>query len=262
MPPGFALPEFTRALRGLAAPGALGRPEHAGVFGPLIAARKLAEHAGGIRARVAAFDPARLKRGWIESIDGIASARVPKAGADRRALTARLAEHARDVFAALDTLERAAAKLRLAGDIPDAASWHGWIVAVQALFDSADKFWFAIEPELGPRPRAKKIKAPKGASAARAVAGILLGATALAATAQAQHVTVRVPGVAVDSLRARIRCGWAGSRHADRRRRSGAARENGSARLAWHRDPGRADPNAHAPERADDRRDAGVPRLR
>ncbi|HEV8411633.1 MAG TPA: hypothetical protein VGQ30_14070, partial [Gemmatimonadaceae bacterium] len=104
LPPQFALPEFTRALRGLAAPGALGRPEHAGVFGPLIAARKLAEHAGSARARVAAFDSARLERGWVESIDTIASARVPKAGADRRALTARLSEQARDVFAALAVL--------------------------------------------------------------------------------------------------------------------------------------------------------------
>ena len=201
VPPEFALPEFTRALRALAAPRALGRPEHTSVFGPLIAARKLAEHAGGVRARIAAFDPARLKRGWIESIDGIASARVPKAGADRRALTARLAEHARDVFAALDALDRAAAKLRLAGDIPDAASWHGWIVAVQALFDSADKFWFVIEPELGPPPRAKKSK--KAGTAARAIALAMLGASATAGTAQAQHVTVRVPGVPADSLRAR-----------------------------------------------------------
>ncbi len=203
VPPEFALPEFTRALRGLAAPGALGRPEHASVFGPMIAARKLAEHAGSVRARVAAFDPARLKRGWIETIDGIAAARVAKAGADRRALTARLTEQARDVFGALSALERTAEKLRIAGDPPDDAMWRTWIAAVQALFDSVDKFWFAIEPELGPPQRTKKIKATKKSSVARVVAGMLLGASALAGTAQAQHVSVRVPGVSADSLRAR-----------------------------------------------------------
>src|SRR5579863_7679883 len=86
----FAMPEFTRALRGIASASGLGRVEHASVFGPLISARKLAEQAGSVRARVAAFDAARLQRAWLQSIESIAAARVPKAGPDRRALSARL----------------------------------------------------------------------------------------------------------------------------------------------------------------------------
>jgi len=153
---GFTVPEFTRALRGLASPRGLGRPEHMSVFGPLIAARKLAEQAGSARARVAAFDAARLERTLTESIASIAAARVPKEGADRRALTARLADFAAPVFSALRGIESAAGTLRADGDTPRDESWNGWVAAVQALFNEVDQFWFAIEPEHGPRPRVKK----------------------------------------------------------------------------------------------------------
>jgi len=155
------MPEFARALRGLASARGLGRVEHAGVFGPLLSARKLAEHAGSVRARVAAFDAARLERAWLESIDSVAAARVPKSGPDRRALAARLAEQARPVLERIPALELAAARVRSQGDAPDADSWLAWIDAVQSLFDAADRFWFAIEPELGPAPRSgRKARAP------------------------------------------------------------------------------------------------------
>ena len=197
----YKLPEFTRALRGIAAASGLGRTEHTSVFGPLLAARKLAEEARSVRVRVASFDAARLERAWLESIDAIAAARVPKAGADRRALTARLREQAAPLLAAIPVLAAAAERVRLAGDAPDPALWHAWIAAVQALFDAADRFWFTIEPELGPRPPEKKKKKSKG-NAARALLAALIGASTIAHTAQAQHVTVSVAGVAADSLRA------------------------------------------------------------
>ena len=194
------MPEFTRALRGLASAGALGRVEHASVFGPLLAARKMAEQAGSVRARVAAFDAARLKRAWSESIEQIAAARVPKAGADRRAVTARLTEQSGQMLAAISALETTGGRVRLGGDSPDLDSWNAWLASVQSAFDSADRFWFIIEPELDPRPSAKKKS--KG-SAARAIAIAMLGISALTASAQAQRVTVRVQGVSPDSLRAR-----------------------------------------------------------
>ena len=74
----FAMPEFTRALRGVASASGLGRVEHAAVFGPLLAARKLAEQAGSVRARLASFDAARLERAWLESIDAINQVRPSK----------------------------------------------------------------------------------------------------------------------------------------------------------------------------------------
>ena len=137
----YAMPEFTRALRGIAAAGALGRPEHTSVFGPLLAARKVAEEARTVRMRVAAFDAARIERTWVESTAAIAAARVPKAGADRRALNARLTEQAAPVFDAIRALGRSAERVRLAGESPDEALWGAWIGAVQALFDGADRFW-------------------------------------------------------------------------------------------------------------------------
>jgi hypothetical protein len=194
------MPEFTRALRGVASASGLGRVEHTGVFGPLLAARKLAEQASSVRGRVASFDAARLKRGWLESIESMAAARVRKAGPDRRALAARLTEQAAPVLAAIPALERSAERVRAVGDVPDAESWSAWIGAVQALFDAADRFWFAIEPELGPRPPGtRKGRGP----AARAIVATAIGVSALSGAAQAQHVTVRVPGVAAESLRAR-----------------------------------------------------------
>ena len=195
----YDLPEFTRALRGLASASGLGRAEHAGVFGPLLTARKLAEQAGSVRARVAAFDTARLQRSWEASINSITDARVPKDGPDRRALIARLTDQAGCVITRIPALDLAAARVRSEGDAPTAESWRAWVGAVQALFDAADRFWFMIEPELGPRPPASR----KKRGAARGAATIaMFGLSAVAGTAQAQHVTVRVPGVAAESLRA------------------------------------------------------------
>lgn len=146
----YDMPEFTRALRGIAAAGALGRPEHTSVFGPLLAARKLAEEARTVRMRVAAFDAARLERAWAESIAAIAARRVPKDGADRRALSARLTEMGVPVTDAMQALAKCAELVQRDGESPAELTWGSWILAVQALFDATDRFWIAIEPELGP----------------------------------------------------------------------------------------------------------------
>lgn len=153
----FALPEFTRALRGLASARGLGRTEHKAVFGPLLLARKEAELAATAGARVAAFDAARLRRAWLESIDSMAAARVQKPGPDRRALTARLTECAEPALAALPALERAAARVTVPGGAIEPGAWRAWVAAVQLLFDAADRFWFALEPYFGanPAPRRK-----------------------------------------------------------------------------------------------------------
>lgn len=194
----YDMPEFTRALRGIAAASALGRPEHGSVFGPLLAARKLAEEAGTVRVRVAAFDAARLERAWAESIAAIASARIPKDGADRRALAARLTEMGVPVTEALRALAACANRVQLEGESPAGLTWGSWILAVQALFDATDRFWIAIEPELGPRPAEKRKKpAPR---APRAVIIAMLGASLVAGRAQAQHVAVSVAGVKPESL--------------------------------------------------------------
>ncbi len=197
--PGLAMPEFTRALRGFASARGLGRPEHVGVFGPLLTARKLAEQASGVRARVAAFDAARLRKSWLEAIDAMAAARVPKAGADRRALTARLTDFAAPLLATLAGLERATEQVRTTADALSPEAWNAWIAAVQSVFDEADRFWFRIEPELGPAPPVKKKS--RGKTAGMFI-GAMIGLSAFAGNARAQHVIVRVSGVVADSLRA------------------------------------------------------------
>ena len=152
----FALPEFTRALRGLASARGLGRSEHKAVFGPLLLARKEAELAATPAARVASFDATRLRRAWLESIESMAAARVPKPGADRRALTARLTECADPALAALPELEHAAARVRAPGGAIKPEAWRAWVAAVQLLFDAADRFWLALEPQLGPTPALRR----------------------------------------------------------------------------------------------------------
>ncbi len=202
------MPEFTRALRGMISVRGIGRAEHDGVFGPLLAARTAAEQSASPRVRIAAFDAERLRRGWTDAIDAMAAARITKAGPDRRALAARLSEHAAPALDALAAVERAAARAKESGDTPTAESWGAWIAAVQAVFDAADQFWFALEPELG--ARAAPPKAARGETARAFMAALLgaslsasLGASLVASDAFAQHVTVRVPGVSADSLRAR-----------------------------------------------------------
>jgi hypothetical protein len=146
----FALPEFTRALRGFASVGSLGSPDHDGVFAPLLAARKAAARVATVEGRLAAFDAARLRRGLDESIEAMCAARTPRAGADRRALHARLTELAEPALQALDRMERSAADLRAATDAERAERWPTWIRSVQALFDGTDRFWIAVQASLPP----------------------------------------------------------------------------------------------------------------
>ena len=75
-----------RGRWGLGSRGVLGRAGPTAGSGPLLAARKAAEQSASPRVRIAAFDAERLRRAWTDAIDLLASARVPRDGADRRAL--------------------------------------------------------------------------------------------------------------------------------------------------------------------------------
>jgi hypothetical protein len=192
----FALPEFTRALRGFASAGALGSSDHDRVFAPLLAARKAAARVETIEGQVAAFDAQRLERALREALDAMCAERVPKNGGERRALAARLEELAAPALAALPRIEAEAARLRAARESERAAPWRAWVAAVQALFDGADRFWSDLQRSLGASPTRRK----------RARRGFLrlLGAAAIVAASAgrtgAQHVTVRVSGVRPESL--------------------------------------------------------------
>ncbi len=145
---GLVLPELTRGLRHFATPSALGS-DHAVYFAPLLAARKSSFEAALWTGRLTAFDAHRLRGSWQEMIGALAASRFPRAGADRRALTAELEDCTAPVLAALDGVERAASHVRTAAD--DAARslvWEAWVAAVRALFVAADDGWGASVPIL------------------------------------------------------------------------------------------------------------------
>lgn len=144
----LVLPELTRGLRHFATPSALGS-DHAVYFGPLLTARRAAADAALWTGRLAAFDALRLRGMWQEMLASLAAARYPRAGADRRALTAELEDATRRVGSALDDVERTAATVRAAAD--DAArraAWDLWIAALRVLFTAADEAWGHVVPVL------------------------------------------------------------------------------------------------------------------
>jgi hypothetical protein len=198
----FALPEFTRSLRGFASTRALGSLDHERVFAPLIAARRAAARVESVEGQLAAFDAARLRRALDTAIAAMCADRALKDGAERRALTARLTELAEPAFAAADRMEHAAALVREARGAKRAESWRAWVATVQAFFDGSDRFWTALQRSIGPaRANARKRKTATGALWAFAVAA--LGVSALASPTPAQHVAIRVTGVRAESLLAR-----------------------------------------------------------
>lgn len=190
----FALPEFTRSLRAFAAPRAVGQLDHEVIFGPLLAARRTAARMRSPDSRVAAFDAERLRRGWREAIATIAADRAGDA-ARRRAVEATIEDAAGPLWRALDAMEGAGRAVRTAGPAIAAGDWTAWCRAVQAVYEAADRLWFAVDA----------VAPSRGARKGAARVSVLVAALVMAAgvrVAAAQHVTVRVAGARPDSLAA------------------------------------------------------------
>jgi hypothetical protein len=189
-PTRFAIPEFTRSLRGFASVKALGTKEHELIFGPLLSARRSAARVQSPEGRAAAFDADRLRRTLRDAIAAIAKSRSGGNESLQRALDARLEERAGAAFEALDRVGAAAAALKGgAGDKP--AQWQAWCDAVQALFNATDGFWLAIDETAPPAPGMARLVV------ALIVAGALM---ASASSLQAQRRVLRVEGARADSL--------------------------------------------------------------
>jgi hypothetical protein len=201
-PGDFALPEFTRSLRGFASIRSLGDPDHERVFAPLIAARRTAARVQSIEGKLAAFDAPRLRRSLDEAIVALCADRTAKDGAERRALRARLTELAAQAFAATGSMEHAAVLVREARGVGRAESWRAWVAAVQELFDGSDRFWTALQRSIGPSHAGAR-KKRTAAGAVRTVAMAALGMSALVSPVSAQHAAIRVTGVRAESLLAR-----------------------------------------------------------
>lgn len=140
MTPEYPLPEFTRSLRALAVASAPGS-DHDVVFAPLLEARRAAHRATSLDQQLAAFDAARLERGWRGAIATLAERRFPKSLPDRRALGAELEMHASELWTRLAALKAAAERTKLARAEAKRDAWTAWVAELQALFRAADAWW-------------------------------------------------------------------------------------------------------------------------
>ena len=145
--PEFVLPEFTRSLRSLAVPSAPGS-DHDAVFAPLIQARTLAHKALSFEAQLAAFDAARLERGWRAAITSFAEARHRSSAPDRRALEAELDLLAAPLWERLAAMRVAAERGRLARRDERRAEFDRWVESVREVFRAADDWWSDALPIL------------------------------------------------------------------------------------------------------------------
>lgn len=140
MTPEYPLPEFTRSLRALAVASAPGS-DHDIVFAPLLEARRAAHRATSLDQQLAAFDAARLERGWRGAIATLAERRFPKSLPDRRALGAELELRARPLWTSLESLKAAAERTKLARREAKRDAWTAWVAELQLVFRAADAWW-------------------------------------------------------------------------------------------------------------------------
>jgi len=155
----LTLPELTRTMHSLGS--RRGRPgaDHDRFFGALLHARRQAEGFVEPDSRLAAFDSRRLSEGMSSLLGELASERYPDSAPDRRALEAELLEYAERLFAALDALNDAAARVRESGNDVRLARWRDWTLTVQRVFEEADRCWVAALPALAatvPPPRRRR----------------------------------------------------------------------------------------------------------
>ena len=153
MTPEYPLPEFTRSLRALAVASAPGS-DHDVVFQPLLEARRAAHRATSLDQQLAAFDAARLERGWRGAIATLAERRFSKSLPDRRALGAELELLAQPVWKSLEALRLASERTRLARAEQKRESWEAWVAELHLVFRAADAWWEQSLPVLAdPRGR-------------------------------------------------------------------------------------------------------------
>ncbi|MBA3854984.1 MAG: hypothetical protein C0503_11245 [Gemmatimonas sp.] len=153
MTPEYPLPEFTRSLRALAVASAPGS-DHDVVFQPLLEARRAAHRATSLDQQIAAFDAARLERGWRGAIATLAERRFSKSLPDRRALGAELELLAQPVWKALESMRLASERTRLARTEQKRECWDAWVAELHVVFRAADAWWEQSLPVLAdPRGR-------------------------------------------------------------------------------------------------------------
>lgn len=163
----FALPELTRALRGLGTRPVGLEEGHDRWFGALLAARRRAARAEGWRARLEAFATEPLGRAAREALVAAATVRHPSSPPDQRALEALLEERATPLLEVLPGLESASRAVVAAPDHSRLIAWREWIAALGACFVAADRAWAGMAPllrETGAWPAARNAAGTEGAA--------------------------------------------------------------------------------------------------
>ena len=190
------VPELTLPLRALGArPGLPGAEEQARFFAALLAARRRAERTTDWHAALGAFDAAILRAEMTGALRDFARARFPRRPPDRRALEAALLDALERLDGPLAALAIQADEVRSGPASTCVAAWRRWTEAVRALFVAADRCWLEIAPLLARHAPVEKRRWWR-----RLFAAAMLVALA-ASESDAQLATVRVRGVAADSIR-------------------------------------------------------------
>ncbi len=189
-------PEVTLSLRGLGSRERDFDDAHDAFFAPLLGARRQVERSSGPEALCTALDAAALRERMTAALRSLAASRYGSDPAGRRALEARLLEGAGALLASLERLQRAERAFLESEDIVRFVRWREWSAIVRDVFQRADACWLDLRPLLAdaPPPRSRWRRWLRLGAA---------GASLLLPTAvRAQHVTIRVPRIPAESLRA------------------------------------------------------------
>lgn len=140
-------PAQTLSLRGFGSERSTPGSDHDRWFEALLSARLQAEESRTIETQRRAFDATRLARHADTTFDRWASDRFEDA-ADRRALVAELGELAAPYRTALERMDEAAVRMRLAPAELQFDRWREWTLSVRDAFHAADEVWLLAVPAL------------------------------------------------------------------------------------------------------------------
>lgn len=142
------VPEMTRALR------SFGVARHAVPFdadelfvATLLAARRAAELAATLEARLAAFDASAMRQEVEGAIARAAAVRHPVSPPHRRAMEAVLSDAAEPLVLALERLADAEAAVSASTPAARFVAWRAWVVAARGVFEGADRACAAASRE-------------------------------------------------------------------------------------------------------------------
>lgn len=142
------IPELTRGLKTFGsrrgAPGAA----HDAWFTPLLSARRAVEGECNIDRQLAVLDASRIAQSMHDAMTQIAVIAAPGDAATQRAVEAAIEEEAEGMFAMLEQLSAAAARLAQAPAETRIADWRRWVRVLGDVYSAADEAWGRVQQEL------------------------------------------------------------------------------------------------------------------